>query len=154
MRMLFGAWRCSGVHVLFFLPSAHPCPFLKGNLSNSSKRSSNSKNLESYHDGQTWVYFHTWWLQWSLSGWSFICTRQYWVSRVFTASSISNGGHLQANFPLFKPVYLNCNIIFCNEMETAKINADLIHKLLSKITVTTFKKAFSWFVILNIELDF
>lgn len=39
-------------------------------------------------------------------------------------------------------------------METAKINADLIHKLLSKIAVTTFKKAFSWFVILNIELDF
>lgn len=81
----------------FFLPLPS-CPFLKGNLSNSSKRSSVSKNIKSYHDRQTWFYFHAWRLQWSLAGWS-IYAHQHCVSNVFTACSISNVEHNQVNFP-------------------------------------------------------
>lgn len=67
-----------GIHVL---PSLPPHPFLKGNLSDSSARSSNSKNLKSSYDRQTWDYFYTWWLQWRLGGWCFIYIHQCWVSK-------------------------------------------------------------------------
>lgn len=87
-------------HVLPFF--SHP--FLKGNLSNSSKRSSHSKNPESCYDRQTSDCFCAWRLPWRCGGWCFICTLWCWVSTQSTASCVTHVGHAQVNFSYFSPI--------------------------------------------------